>query len=133
MKEEIYLVTARIDFLSRRCLVAYSCPLTFCYSQVSATASWDSSVHDSVHLNRVTPQNERIYLIVKTTVQLSHPAAMELVLRKRIAANIYNKQVVNRADLPSCVQGKNYFPLCHIMLCKHRYTGLMEPVTMVSR
>uniref|UniRef100_A0A2K5CK96 Kinesin family member 13A n=1 Tax=Aotus nancymaae TaxID=37293 RepID=A0A2K5CK96_AOTNA len=60
--------------------------------QVSVTASWDSSVHDSVHLNRVTPQNERIYLIVKTTVQLSHPAAMELVLRKRIAANIYNKQ-----------------------------------------
>lgn len=50
-------------------------------------------MHDSLHLNRVTPQNERIYLIVKTTVQLSHPAAMELVLRKRIAANIYNKQV----------------------------------------
>lgn len=66
----------------------------FCYSQVSATASWDSSVHDSLHLNRVTPQNERIYLIVKATVQLSHPATMELVLRKRIAANIYNKQVV---------------------------------------
>uniref|UniRef100_A0A8C6G5W9 Kinesin family member 13A n=1 Tax=Mus spicilegus TaxID=10103 RepID=A0A8C6G5W9_MUSSI len=60
--------------------------------EVSATASWDSSVHDSLHLNRVTPQNERIYLIVKTTVQLSHPATMELVLRKRIAANIYNKQ-----------------------------------------
>lgn len=55
-------------------------------------------MHDSVHLNRVTPQNERIYLIVKTTVQLSHPAAMELVLRKRIAANIYNKQVVMGPD-----------------------------------
>lgn len=64
-------------------------------AQVSATAAWDSSVHDSVYLNRVTPQNERIYLIVKTTVQLSHPAAMELVLRKRIAANIYNKQVIS--------------------------------------
>ncbi|XP_054841581.1 kinesin-like protein KIF13A isoform X2 [Eublepharis macularius] len=60
--------------------------------EVSATAAWDSSVHDSVHLNRVTPQNERIYLIVKITIQLSHPATMELVLRKRIAANIYNKQ-----------------------------------------
>lgn len=31
---------------------------------------------------------------MKTTVQLSHPAAMELILRKRIAANIYNKQVI---------------------------------------
>ncbi|XP_048408183.1 kinesin-like protein KIF13A isoform X1 [Stegostoma tigrinum] len=60
--------------------------------EVSAIASWDSSVHDSIHLNKVTPQNERIYLIVKTTVQLSHPAAVELVLRKRIAVNIYNKQ-----------------------------------------
>ncbi|KAM8967408.1 kinesin-like protein KIF13A isoform 2-T2 [Pelodytes ibericus] len=60
--------------------------------EVSATASWDSAIHESIHLNRVTPQNERIYLIVKATVQLSHPAAMELVLRKRIAVNVYNKQ-----------------------------------------
>lgn len=55
--------------------------------------SWDSSIHDSVHLNRITSSNERIYLIIKATVQLSHPASMELVLRKRIAVNIYNKQV----------------------------------------
>ncbi|XP_073422193.1 kinesin-like protein KIF13A isoform X2 [Dendrobates tinctorius] len=60
--------------------------------EVSAIASWDSAIHDSVHLNRITPQNERIYVIVKITVQLSHPAAMELVLRKRIAVNVYNKQ-----------------------------------------
>lgn len=60
--------------------------------EVSAIASWDSAIHDSIHLNRITPQNERIYLIVKVTVQLSHPAAMELVLRKRIAVNVYNKQ-----------------------------------------
>ncbi|XP_075441751.1 kinesin-like protein KIF13A isoform X4 [Ascaphus truei] len=60
--------------------------------EVSATASWDSAIHDSVHLNRVTPPSERVYLIVKATVQLSHPAAMELVLRKRIAVNVYNKQ-----------------------------------------
>lgn len=62
--------------------------------QVCALCSWDSSIHDSVHLNRVTPPHERIYLIVKAAVQLSHPASMELVLRKRIAVNIYNKQVV---------------------------------------
>uniref|UniRef100_A0AAV2MDB0 Kinesin family member 13A n=1 Tax=Knipowitschia caucasica TaxID=637954 RepID=A0AAV2MDB0_KNICA len=60
--------------------------------EVLAVCSWDSSIHDSVHLNRVTSQNERIYLIIKATVQLSHPASMELVLRKRIAVNIYNKQ-----------------------------------------
>lgn len=84
-------LVGNIKLLHLTCVFSPSpIPLPF---QVSAIASWDSSVHDSVHLNRVTPQNERIYLIVKTTVQLSHPAAMELVLRKRIAANIYNKQV----------------------------------------
>ncbi|XP_051575077.1 kinesin-like protein KIF13A isoform X1 [Myxocyprinus asiaticus] len=62
------------------------------HDQVSAVCSWDSSIHDSVHLNRITAPSERIYLIVKATVQLSHPACMELVLRKRIAVNIYNKQ-----------------------------------------
>lgn len=86
--------------------------------QVSATASWDSSVHDSLHLNRVTPQNERIYLIVKTTVQLSHPAAMELVLRKRIAANIYNKQVVTTGLTGhKASKGHRLSPLCHVMFC----------------
>jgi len=60
---------------------------------VSVACSWDSSIHDSVHLNRITSPNERIYLIAKVTLQLSHPACMELVVRKRIAVNIYNKQV----------------------------------------
>ncbi|XP_008272342.1 kinesin-like protein KIF13A isoform X3 [Oryctolagus cuniculus] len=81
--------------------------------EVSATASWDSSVHDSVHLNRVTPQNERIYLIVKATVQLSHPAAMELVLRKRIAANIYNKQSFTQS-LKRRISLKNIFYSCGV-------------------
>uniref|UniRef100_A0A8U8AUM4 Uncharacterized protein n=1 Tax=Geospiza parvula TaxID=87175 RepID=A0A8U8AUM4_GEOPR len=78
-----------------------------------ATAAWDSSVHDSVHLNRVTPQNERIYLIVKTTVQLSHPAAMELVLRKRIAANIYNKQSFTQS-LKRRISLKNIYYACGV-------------------
>ncbi|XP_072801717.1 LOW QUALITY PROTEIN: kinesin-like protein KIF13A [Vicugna pacos] len=81
--------------------------------EVLATASWDSSVHDSIHLNRVTPQNERIYLIVKTTVQLSHPAAMELVLRKRIAANIYNKQSFTQS-LKRRISLKNIFYSCGV-------------------
>ncbi|XP_063959521.1 kinesin-like protein KIF13A isoform X2 [Lytechinus pictus] len=59
---------------------------------VCACASWDSSLHDSPYLNRNTNPNERIYLIVKAVVQLSHPATMELVVRKRICVNIYKKQ-----------------------------------------
>ncbi|KAJ6664479.1 hypothetical protein lerEdw1_007136 [Lerista edwardsae] len=81
--------------------------------EISATAAWDSSVHDSVHLNRVTPQNERIYLIVKTTVQLSHPATMELVLRKRIATNIYNKQSFTQS-LKRRISLKNIWYACGV-------------------
>ncbi|XP_078332068.1 kinesin-like protein KIF13A isoform X4 [Crassostrea virginica] len=57
---------------------------------IYAVSSWDSSVHDSELLNRVTSSNDRIYLIVKVVVRLSHPAYMELVLRKRVCINIYN-------------------------------------------
>uniref|UniRef100_A0A8C5C0S2 Kinesin family member 13A n=1 Tax=Gadus morhua TaxID=8049 RepID=A0A8C5C0S2_GADMO len=68
--------------------------------EVSVACSWDSSIHDSVHLNRITSPNERIYLIAKVTLQLSHPASMELVVRKRIAVNIYNKQVGAQRSTP---------------------------------
>ncbi|XP_045495500.1 kinesin-like protein KIF13A isoform X4 [Colias croceus] len=62
------------------------------HKDVSAAAAWDSSIHDSQYLNRVTEANERVYLILKTTVRLSHPAPMELILRKRLALNIYKRQ-----------------------------------------
>ncbi|XP_047520738.1 kinesin-like protein KIF13B isoform X4 [Pieris napi] len=62
------------------------------HKDVSAVAAWDSSIHDSQYLNRITEPNERVYLILKTTVRLSHPAPMELILRKRLALNIYKRQ-----------------------------------------
>jgi len=58
---------------------------------VSATCAWDSSVHDSHCLNRVTPSGERAYLIVKTVVRFSHPSSMDLVLRKRVCFNVYKR------------------------------------------
>ncbi|XP_020290854.1 kinesin-like protein KIF13A isoform X1 [Pseudomyrmex gracilis] len=61
---------------------------------VCAIAAWDSSIHDNIHLNKVTDANERIFLILKTTVRLSHPAPMDLVLRKRLALNIYKRQSI---------------------------------------
>ncbi|XP_059481863.1 kinesin-like protein KIF13A isoform X5 [Neocloeon triangulifer] len=74
---------------------------------VSAVAAWDSSLHDCLHLNKVTEANERVYLILKSIVKLSHPAPMELVLRKRLALNVYKRQSITerlrrkivRADL----------------------------------
>lgn len=35
---------------------------------IGAVAAWDSSIHDSLYLNRVTEANERVYLILKATV-----------------------------------------------------------------
>lgn len=43
-------------------------------------------------MNNVFAANDRVYLILKTTVRLSHPAPMDLVLRKRLALNIYKRQ-----------------------------------------
>ena len=57
--------------------------------QVKAEASWDSTVHESPQLSRggVWPE-QRVYLTVRAVVQLSHPADMQLVLRKRICVNL---------------------------------------------
>lgn len=62
-------------------------------SQVKVEASWDSTVHDCIQLSKGTAADERVYLIVRATVQLSHPAEMQLVLRKRICVNVYGRQV----------------------------------------
>uniref|UniRef100_A0A803SR42 Kinesin motor domain-containing protein n=1 Tax=Anolis carolinensis TaxID=28377 RepID=A0A803SR42_ANOCA len=58
-----------------------------------AEASWDSTVHNCAQLSRGATGEQRVFLIVRVTVQLSHPAEMQLVLRKRICVNIYGKQV----------------------------------------
>ncbi|XP_052390788.1 kinesin-like protein KIF13B isoform X4 [Carassius gibelio] len=61
-------------------------------NQVKAEASWDCTVHDSPELNRATGPDHRIYLTVRAIVQLSHPAHMQLVLRKRICVNLTGRQ-----------------------------------------
>lgn len=62
-------------------------------AKVMVEASWDSTVHDCPQLSRVSAE-QRVYLTVKTVVQLSHPAQMQLVLRKRICVSVTGKQVV---------------------------------------
>ncbi|XP_053965381.1 kinesin-like protein KIF13A isoform X1 [Anastrepha ludens] len=75
---------------------------------VCSIASWDSSMHDSQALNRVTEANERVYLILRTTVRLSHPAPMDLVLRKRISINIKKGQsITDRLKKFRLVRGEN--------------------------
>lgn len=53
--------------------------------QVSATVLWDSSIHDSVFLNRVTQSHERVYLILKVSnsVTQSHERVYLMTVSKQ--------------------------------------------------
>uniref|UniRef100_M3XPR4 Kinesin family member 13B n=1 Tax=Mustela putorius furo TaxID=9669 RepID=M3XPR4_MUSPF len=79
--------------------------------EVRAEASWDSAVHSCPQLSKGTPADERVYLIVRVTVQLSHPADMQLVLRKRICVHVHGRQgfaqsllkkMSHRSSIPGC-------------------------------
>ncbi|KAM9861165.1 kinesin-like protein KIF13B [Aulostomus maculatus] len=81
--------------------------------EVKAEASWDSTVHECPQLSRggAWPEH-RVYLTVRVVVQLSHPADMQLVLRKRICVNVnpgrqgfaHNllKRMSTRSTIPGC-------------------------------
>ncbi|XP_006864397.1 PREDICTED: kinesin-like protein KIF13B [Chrysochloris asiatica] len=79
--------------------------------EVKSEASWDSAVHNCPQLSKGTPSDERLFLIVRVTVQLSHPADMQLVLRKRICVNVHGRQgfaqsllkkMSHRSSIPGC-------------------------------
>ena len=57
-------------------------------------ASWDSTVHDTNSLNRITNDKDRVFAIVKISVRLKHPPGITLVLRKRICLRVYKKPSV---------------------------------------
>ncbi|XP_065844044.1 kinesin-like protein KIF13A isoform X2 [Oscarella lobularis] len=67
--------------------------------QIAAVASWDSSQHDNVHLNKATNDRDRVYLVLKMTARLSHPLPVRLVLRKRICVKIYKKSGLGIASV----------------------------------
>uniref|UniRef100_A0AAQ5Y813 Kinesin family member 13Bb n=1 Tax=Amphiprion ocellaris TaxID=80972 RepID=A0AAQ5Y813_AMPOC len=82
-----------------------------CDPEVKVEASWDSTVHECPQLSRVTSADQRVYLTVRSVVQLSHPAHMQLVLRKRICVNVTGRQgfaqsllrrMSQRSTIPSC-------------------------------
>ena len=53
-------------------------------SGAGAVISWDSSLHESSHLNKVTDPTNHCYFTARLTVRLSHPVNINLILRKRI-------------------------------------------------
>jgi len=54
-------------------------------NEVVCVCSWDSSLHDSVALNKVTDSNQCGFIITRVTVRVSQPAVMDIVLRKRFS------------------------------------------------
>ncbi|KAK7907344.1 hypothetical protein WMY93_015956 [Mugilogobius chulae] len=79
--------------------------------KVKVEASWDSTVHGCPELSRSGPADLRVYLTVRTVVQLSHPADMRLVLRKRICVSVTGRQgfaqsllkrMSQRSTIPGC-------------------------------
>lgn len=74
--------------------------------QVKVEASWDSTVHDCPLLSRAISANQRVYLTVRTVVLLSHPAHMQLILRKRICVNVSGRQVSDQEALWVSVTGR---------------------------
>ncbi|XP_008287785.1 kinesin-like protein KIF13B [Stegastes partitus] len=82
-----------------------------CDPEVKVEASWDSTVHECSQLSRVTSTDQRVYLTVRAVIQLSHPAHMQLVLRKRICVNVSGRQgfaqsllrrMSQRSTIPGC-------------------------------
>ncbi|XP_017287903.1 kinesin-like protein KIF13B isoform X2 [Kryptolebias marmoratus] len=78
---------------------------------VKVEASWDSTVHECPQLSRAASPDHRVYLTVHAAVQLSHPAHMQLVLRKRICVNVTGRQgfaqsllkkMSQRSSIPGC-------------------------------
>ncbi|XP_054900171.1 kinesin-like protein KIF13B isoform X3 [Poeciliopsis prolifica] len=79
--------------------------------EVKVEASWDSTVHECPQLSRAASPEQRVYLTLRAVVQLSHPAHMQLVLRKRICVNVTGKQgfaqsflkrISQRSTIPGC-------------------------------
>uniref|UniRef100_A0AAR2K6W1 Kinesin family member 13Bb n=1 Tax=Pygocentrus nattereri TaxID=42514 RepID=A0AAR2K6W1_PYGNA len=79
--------------------------------QVKAEASWDCTMHECAELSRGGGPEQRVYLTVRVVVVLSHPAQMQLVLRKRICVNLTARQgfaksllkrISQRSTIPGC-------------------------------
>lgn len=58
---------------------------------MSVDCAWDTSMHDCATLNKPTPSGTIIFGVVRVAVRLAYPPKTEIVLRKRIAINIYRK------------------------------------------
>ncbi|KAK3542444.1 hypothetical protein QTP86_025898 [Hemibagrus guttatus] len=76
-------------------------------SKVKAEASWDCTVHDCAELSRGGGPEQCVYLTVRAAVLLSHPAQMQLILRKRICVSLTARQGFAKSLLKRMSQRSN--------------------------
>ncbi|XP_060773908.1 kinesin-like protein KIF13B isoform X2 [Neoarius graeffei] len=79
-------------------------------SKVKAEASWDCTVHECAELSRGGGPEQCVYLTVRVALLLSHPAQMQLILRKRICVSLaarqgFAKSLLKRMSQRSSIPG----------------------------
>ncbi|KAF7690436.1 kinesin-like protein KIF13B [Silurus meridionalis] len=79
-------------------------------SKVKAEASWDSTIHECAELSRGEGPEQFVYLTVRVAVLLSHPAEMQLILRKCICVSLtarqgFAKSLLKRMSQRSSIPG----------------------------
>ncbi|XP_019849545.1 PREDICTED: kinesin-like protein KIF13B [Amphimedon queenslandica] len=81
--------------------------------QLIAVASWDSTVHDTSSLNKVTGANDRVFAIVRVGIKLKNPPGVEIMLRKRICLRVYKRIGIGAAIMKAFT--RDYRTTCGIM------------------
>ena len=87
-------------------LLVYIISLSF-LSQLVAVASWDSTVHDTSSLNKVTGANDRVFAIVRVGIKLKNPPGVEIMLRKRICLRVYKRIGIGAAIMKAFTRVSN--------------------------
>lgn len=115
---------------------------------MKAEASWDSTIHECPQLSRAGAWPEqRVYLTVRVVVQLSHPADMQLVLRKRICVNVnpgrqgfahnFLRRMSTRSTIPGCgvtFEVVSNIPGVRLLFCQMKAStaGILNFMDVVS-
>ena len=94
--------------------------LVWSENEIGVVTSWDSSAHENSKLNRVTPDHEKLYMIVKVIVRLSDPAP----LGNYLAHNHNKTDRSTRCDKQTVTFSLNLYELTWMPLIKKYFTNL---------
>lgn len=79
----------------------------------TAVGSWDSTVHNSHGLNKVTGYNDRVYAVLKVGVLLKNPPGVEMFLRKRLCLKTYKRMGFGATLMKAFTRVSEWLGLCY--------------------